>query len=174
MRLPSPASVLDGLGALVDANLVQQIEAVDGEPRFLMLETIREYGLEQLAGSGEEEAVRRRHAVLVPGGRGGLLHGRPARRGDCPSFRVERDLANFRAALTWAEETGETETSLRLAAALSALWDVRSLQAEGRGWLERALSRDTGTPSRARAAALATLGFLEADLADLGPAVRAR
>ena len=56
-------SVLDGITALVDSNLLRHAEGADGEPRFWMLATIREFGLEQLAASGEDEEVRRRHAA---------------------------------------------------------------------------------------------------------------
>ena len=52
----------DGLDALVDQSLLRPVEGPDGEPRFAMLETIREYGLERLAASGEAEATRRAHA----------------------------------------------------------------------------------------------------------------
>ncbi len=170
--VPLSPSVLDGLGALVDANLVQQIEAVDGEPRFLMLETIREYGLEQLAGSGEEAAVRQRHAAWFLAVAEDFFTVEQREGSLAPLFRVERDLANFRVALAWAEETGDTETGLRLAAALVSIWELRSLRTEGRGWLERALSRDSGAPTRARAAALATLGTLEGEgMADPRPAL---
>ena len=54
--------MLDGVAGLVDQNLLKQMEQVGDKPRFGMLETIREYGLEQLAASGEAEAIRRRHA----------------------------------------------------------------------------------------------------------------
>ena len=61
--LSPQSSVLDGLAALVDQSLLRQDESADGEPRFTMLETIREYALERLAASGEEEAIRQRHAA---------------------------------------------------------------------------------------------------------------
>ncbi len=50
--------------SLVDKSLLRQGEQADGEPRLLMLETIREYALERLAESGEEEAMRRQHAAF--------------------------------------------------------------------------------------------------------------
>src|SRR5437773_2226527 len=60
--LSPQSSVLDGLALLVDNSLLRREEDVDGEPRFVMLETVREYALERLEGSGEAELVRRRHA----------------------------------------------------------------------------------------------------------------
>ena len=58
---PQP-SVLDGLGALVDKSLLRQVAGPGGEPRFVMLETIREYALERLEASGEAERLRQQHA----------------------------------------------------------------------------------------------------------------
>src|SRR5262249_21523077 len=57
-----PLDVVDGIGALWDQSLLQQGEGVDGEPRFTMLETIREYALERLEQSGEASTIRQRHA----------------------------------------------------------------------------------------------------------------
>ena len=61
--LPRPSVVLDDLAALVDHSLVQQIDPIAEEPRYRMLETVRQFGLEQLAATGEESEVRRRHLV---------------------------------------------------------------------------------------------------------------
>ena len=58
----APVHVLDGVQSLVEQSLLRQTEEPGGESRFQMLETIREYALEQLASSGEEQATRRRHA----------------------------------------------------------------------------------------------------------------
>src|SRR5205823_4193803 len=60
--LLGPDDVFERIASLVDKSLLQQDEAGDGEPRFSMLETIREYGLERLEGAGEAGALRRRHA----------------------------------------------------------------------------------------------------------------
>jgi len=62
-----PLAVLDGLAALVDQSLLRQEAATDGEPRFVMLELIREYALERLEGSGEADAMRRQHAQFFLG-----------------------------------------------------------------------------------------------------------
>src|SRR5439155_26195164 len=57
--------VLDGIGSLVESSLVRLDELLDGEPRFTMLETIREYAVERLEASGEASMLRRRHAAAL-------------------------------------------------------------------------------------------------------------
>ena len=61
----------EGVASLADKSLLRQEAGPGGEPRFFMLETVREFALEQLAASGEEDAIRERHAILVPGTGGG-------------------------------------------------------------------------------------------------------
>jgi non-specific serine/threonine protein kinase len=153
----SGLDVVEGIASLLEQSLLQQAEQQDGEPRFGMLETIREFGLERLAASGEADGVRRRHAVWSL-----ALAEEAAAAVDAPALdRLERELPNFRMALAWAEETREADTGLRLAGALFHLWGMRNHRAEGRRWLEGALSRDAGAPSGARAAALVALGIIE-------------
>jgi predicted ATPase len=158
-----PDEQLDLFGAiasLIDKSLIRQREGLDGEPRFWMLETIREFGLEQLATSGEEEATRRRHAawclalaeaveidVVLPGHEQWLA-------------RLEAEHANLRAALSWLEAARDADAMQRLAGALFMFWFVRSHLREGRGWAEQALALDPGTAVDVRARALFTLGML--------------
>src|SRR5262249_16849688 len=106
--------VLEGMAALVDQSLVQQFAQADGEARFRMLETIREYGLERLEASGETAATRRAQAayclVLAEEG-GGEIH-RPEKRGWVERFALEHD--NIRAALDFLTAADNAEWSLRL------------------------------------------------------------
>jgi predicted ATPase len=157
------ASPIDCLAALVEQGLVWQDEQPDGDARFGMLETIREYGLERLQASGEEEAVRQSHAAwflaLTEGYDTGSISARFALLN-----RMERELANFRVALAWTEQAVDTEIGLRLATALTGFWHVRSHRSEGRGWLERALARDSSMPSEVHVGALITLGLFEHSL----------
>ena len=145
---------LDGLAALVDNNLVRSVEAPDGEPRFVMLETIREYGLERLSDSGEERAIRRRHAehwIEVAEQASEALAGPEQATW---TRRLEDNHDNFRSALGWALESGEAELGLRLGAALQDFWRVGSHGREGVRWLGEllALPRAAGrTLVRARA-----------------------
>ena len=119
-----------------------------------MLETVREFGLERLAASGELEAVRRRHAsyFLELG-----VRSEPEMYGSDHQARllnlVEINHDNFRAALAWADETGDADMALRLTGELFFFWYVRGHMTEGRRWLARALALDDGVrrrPSRSR------------------------
>jgi non-specific serine/threonine protein kinase len=130
---------LDGISSLVDKSLLRQVEGLDGEPRFLMLETIREYALERLAESGEEETLRRRHAQY-------FLQlaeaAEPELRGPQQVAwleRLEREHDNLRAALRWSIERHDAEMALMLSAALPRFWFVRGYLSEGRRWLNEAL-----------------------------------
>jgi predicted ATPase/DNA-binding CsgD family transcriptional regulator len=153
----------EGIASLLEQSLLQQGQGPGVDPRFGMLETIREFGLECLEASGEADGVRRRHAAWCLA----LAEEAVA----LPMVvevldRLDRDLPNLRLALAWAEGTGETSTSLRLAGSLHHFWHLRSHRTEGRRWLEGALSQDAGTPSVARAATLIALGNLDTDLGD--------
>ena len=135
-------------------------EVYRGEPRFRMLETIREYGLEQLRAAGEDATARRRHlrwcADLAERGQPGIFGPEGATWLDL----FVRELNNFRSALAWSL-TDPTSTSahdgLRLAGALQQLWFYRDHLAEGQRWLEQTLAADqarepepepTGAPPR--------------------------
>ena len=112
-----------------------------GEPRFGMLETIREYAVERLAERGDGEAVRRRHAgfylPLAEEAEPALLG--PQQLSWLERLDAERD--NLRAALTWATEDGEAEVGLRIGAALWRYWQLRGSATEGREHLERLLAQ---------------------------------
>jgi predicted ATPase/DNA-binding CsgD family transcriptional regulator len=158
-RFASPPSILDGLASLVDNSLVRQAEGSDGQPRYLMLETVREYGLEQLEASGEADAVRRRHVdwgLELAEQNWGAVVLAPLRAAWLDRLTAEHD--NLRAALSWLELTGDAETGLRLAGSLSPFWLFRGHLGEGRGWLERALLGRGSAPAAMRARALFGLG----------------
>ena len=133
---------LDGIGSLVDKNLIRRVDVPDGEPRFAMLETIREFGLERLSTSGEEAETRRRHAEHWIGvgerATGDLYSAEQA----AAAQRLELDHDNYRAALRWLDEllalpaAGE-RTALR-ARALTAAADLSSWMGEIESYLRRA------------------------------------
>ncbi len=152
--------LLGGLDSLVNRSLVQRGDGSEDEPRFGMLETIREFGLEQLAESGEEELTRSRHAlwcvVLAE-------EAEPAFRGpdqDWWRHLLEAELPNMRAALAWLRMSGEVELGLRLAGALAWFWWVRGHPGEGRGWLEWGLKQSPGASPDVRVKALAGIAPL--------------
>jgi non-specific serine/threonine protein kinase len=136
--------VLDLLGSLVNKSLVTREETRDGAGRFGLLETVRQYALEQLEASGEAAAGRERHLewclTLA-------VRAAPALRGAeqvAWLARLEGELDNLRAALRWAQEGGQLALGLQLAQALSHFWNVHSHRSEGLRWLERFLALATG------------------------------
>ena len=140
-KLDAPFDVLEGMTALLDTSLLQS-EARDDEPRYTMLETVREFALERLSESGEESTTRDRHARyfrdLAEGS--GLRIFRIFAIGDPIQLRViDREHANVRAALAWSRETGDHDTLLRLAGALTMFCFYRGYLNEGRRWLDQAL-----------------------------------
>ena len=132
-------AALDVLAGLVDQSLVRQEEA-DGEPRFAMLFTIREFALERLAASDEATAVAERHAAvylaLAEASAPGLTGTDQKRLLD----RLGLENGNLRAALTWSIEHDDAETALRLGYALWRFWQMRGMLLEGADWLERILA----------------------------------
>ena len=130
---------LKGLSSLVDKNLVQRVDRAEAEPRFAMLETIREYALERLADSGEQSATRRAHAayclVLAEEGNPELS---PADRARWLS-QCDVEIDNFRFALDWLFQTQDLDWGLRLCVALFRFWDMREHLTEGRARLETIL-----------------------------------
>lgn len=154
-------NVLDGLSVLVDSSLVQQFEGTDGHTRFDMLETIREYALEQLEASGEEQELRRQHAAYFLGLAEEI---EPKLRGNEQLIWLERLNAehdNFRGALNWSITQGnDLETGVRLAVALGSFWILKGHWGEGRKLLEKALDSASSLPPSLRAKTLHRVGTL--------------
>jgi predicted ATPase/DNA-binding SARP family transcriptional activator len=151
--------VLDIIAALVDKSLVVVREQVD-EARYYLLETIRQYGRDQLARSSDEEAAKARHASffanLVRTAAPHLIT--PAR----PAWvsRLQRELDDLRVALSWAR-THDRLTYVELAGLLGWFWYSSGLWTEGRRWIEDALSLpEARVPDHRRAAALFAAGVI--------------
>ena len=148
-ELGDEAEALEHMSALVDKSLVQQRASDRHEPRFAMLETVREYALERLEKSGESEMLRRRHAAyfLQLAKEEERASQGPLQRAWLDRLETEHD--NLRAALSWSlTSQGDTEMGLQLSGALSHFWYVREHHSEARMWLQRALEQ----PSEATAA----------------------
>jgi predicted ATPase/DNA-binding XRE family transcriptional regulator len=183
-----PVDALEGVESLLDKSLVRQSGqdeedvGVDWEPRFEMLETIREYARERLQESGEEEQTRHWHAeyylALAEATESEL--GGP-QQGEWLD-RLEQEHDNLRAALQWSlgqaqanapseglengeseeseESKGRVEIALRLCGALGRFWEMHSHLTEGRKWFDLALDRGLAASPTARAKALSGAGTL--------------
>jgi predicted ATPase/DNA-binding SARP family transcriptional activator len=163
-------SVLEGLAALVDESLVRQRETVAGEPRFSMLEIVREYALERLAAFDESDDTRRRHlehfVELAEEAEPKL-----ADREQITWFaRLEDEHDNLRAALAFALESGDGSSALRLVVGIRRFWQIHGYLAEGRESLESALAAIPDEASERRANALNMVGILAGEQGDFDAA----
>lgn len=151
--------VLDLIATLVEASLLRTETGLDGTVRYRMLETIREFAEERLVASGEEEAVRKRHAAYFMGlaERYELAEFLPE--GDHARTLLEAEHANLRATLAWFDEGAEHGALLRLAAKLGRYWTGQGHFQEGQNWLERALAQSGERATADRAKALVALGL---------------
>ena len=163
---------LTGMASLVDKSLLRQDEeATEGEPRFAMLETVREYALECLAAAGEGDGLRARHAdfylALAEQAEPGLIGPRQAVWLD--HLQGEHD--NLRAALRWLVERGPADHGLRLAAALRRFWRARGYITEGRERLAALLALPGAEHhDGSRAKALHAAGWLAREQGDYAEA----
>jgi len=146
-----PDDALDDISALVDQSLIRVSAQSDGDLRFVMLETIREYAQELLAASGERDAVRGAHAEFFAS---------LAERADSSTFgrdedawfdRLEIEHANLREALAWAADNDEAVLLARLASALVGFWSRRGHLGECGVWLVRADLASAALPVYIRA-----------------------
>jgi predicted ATPase/DNA-binding NarL/FixJ family response regulator len=141
-RLPTPDSILDAIGALIDASLVQlqPPTSSEGGSRYLMLETIREYALELLEQSGEADVVRKRLADWLIDLN---LQVNEKIRGPEETLwlaRLDAEQLNIRSILTWCFDRGDAETAIRLTTkGIWFLWSVRGTRRDESRWLVRAL-----------------------------------
>jgi predicted ATPase/DNA-binding SARP family transcriptional activator len=153
-------NVLDLLSHLVDKSIVV-VEHQEDITRYRLLETIRQYAWEKLSESGELEQQRSRHLAF-------FLHWAAEAEPKLRSAeqliwlqRLKTEHDNLRAALQWAQETGEVETMLRLTGALFWFWVLHSYLGEGRGWLEQALAAgEVSVPTSVRAQAFYGAAYL--------------
>ena len=149
--------VFSGVGSLVEKSLLKEYD-VDGDPRFLMLETIREYAMNRLEESGELEKIKRRHACYFQAFAeqlGPQLRGPNSLR--CLS-QLGMELNNLRAMFSWNGAHNNHDEMLSAAAAMMWFWVMTGLPSEGGGWMESAL---TGAmPGSAKAKTLYRAGML--------------
>jgi predicted ATPase/DNA-binding XRE family transcriptional regulator len=160
-RLPTPDSssdtplVFDLLAGLIDKSLLQSRVAHGTDPRFTMLETVREFALERLAASGEQaaaEAAQAAYMLALAERAEPELLGPHERRWHAD---LTLELNNLRAALAWGL-AHDVATTLRIGAALWVYWAWWSLVGESRRWLAAALDQSGSQPDLIRARALTT------------------
>jgi predicted ATPase/DNA-binding XRE family transcriptional regulator len=137
--------ILEALASLVDYSLLAvqaSVDQEDAQPRFAMLETIREFAAGRLESSGEAEEVRRAHALfylaLAEATQPEMFVNTPQ---EWWWTRLEEEHDNLRAALRWAIRSREEDTAARMALALWRFWTARH-PSEGRRWLEAVLALD--------------------------------
>ncbi len=137
--------LFDGVESLVAKSLLRQTESGAGEPRFWMLETIRDFGLERLAASGDLDMLRRRHAdyyiAFAEEGEQALVGTNLYEWFDL----IEAEHDNLQAVLEWSIERGGSEDGLRLVAALWHFWHAHGYVSEGTRWAEETI-RSAGPP----------------------------
>jgi predicted ATPase/DNA-binding CsgD family transcriptional regulator len=163
--------VLNLLSGLVEKSLVVARGTGDGGVRYRLLEPVRQYAREKLAGnSGEAKVAERSHAryflVLAEEAELGLVG--PTQAEWFEYLEAEHD--NIRVALSWALERGETELGLRLVGALRPFWLANGYFGEGRRWLEEALAKEGPSSVAVRIKALGALGWLADWQQDMGRA----
>ena len=148
-------TILEGIESLLDKSLLRHVEAEGGESRYVMLETIREYGGERLAAEGEREAIAHAYAAyylaLVEAADPKLLGAE--QQAWLAKLALEHD--NLRAALTWALDQ-ELPTALGIAGSLWRFWYMRGYFSEGRDRLAQVLALAGAAPADPDAAAALT------------------
>ncbi|MGE0540311.1 MAG: tetratricopeptide repeat protein [Dehalococcoidia bacterium] len=156
--------VLAGVTSLLDKSLLTHVEGPDDEPRFGMLETVREFGLETLAASGETDALSRRHATYYAGVAAAAKAGFATPDAHTWLVRLDGDLANLRAALDWCLTEGEFEVAVAVLEPLRVYWQSRGLVGEAWRWAEHLLEQPE---SRTRPVACARLLRLAGQMAQI-------
>lgn len=150
---------VDGVSTLLDKSLVRQEVGADGEPRFSMLTSIREYA-SYLVGSAESEVIYHKYAdyyrILADNAEPELIGTNQKIWMD----RLETEHDNLRSVLSWAITNTESEMALRLGWTLWRFWGYRDHLTEGRNWLDKILTRGIDGESGLRANALNAAGNL--------------
>ena len=138
--------VLDLLSGLVEKSLVVAESGGEREPRYRMLEPVRQYALELLEEDGEVGQTRGRHAAFFVA----LAEEAYPKLRSAPQVewlqRLDKENGNVRGALSWALSAGEIPTAARLGYALWPFWWIRNRQIEGRRWTEQVLLGRVGLP----------------------------
>ncbi|MGZ3618125.1 MAG: LuxR C-terminal-related transcriptional regulator [Ktedonobacteraceae bacterium] len=152
-------STLDEIASLIDKSLLEQVGS-EGEARLMMLETIREFGLECLHESGEAEKIQNAHVRYFLNSVEELEPQYFGARAIAVLDQLESEFENIRAVLTWLTRFGENELALRLTGALWWFWYARGHLSEGRYWYEQLLPGSERVLAPVRAKALKSAGWI--------------
>jgi predicted ATPase/DNA-binding SARP family transcriptional activator len=155
--------VLDLLTHLVSKSLVV-VQEQEGEVRYQMLETVRQYALEKFLESSEAERVRNRHLGFFMDLAEQVEPKLQSAEQSIWLERLEIEHDNLRAALDWSLQGINLEAGLRLAGALWLFWDVRGYYHEGRAWLDRMLAKSHSSALASSASARAKLLYVTGHL----------
>ncbi len=168
----TPSPVLESIASLIDQSLLTRESGPEGEPRYRMLETIREYGLERLEAAdvdrGEAEAARAAHARYLLAFARGLRPLANTQATRVPFARLAAEDANVRAALGWLDERGPEADFIGLVVSCWVYWYATGHVRDAEGWLNRALAKSDAAPlpDRARLAiAMAELLMVQGETA---------
>jgi predicted ATPase/class 3 adenylate cyclase len=171
-NLDGACDLFEAIAALVDASQLRQSTGSNAEPRFWMLETVREYAAEQLAASGEETEIRQRHAAHFVAQ---VAQAAVGIRGPAQIQwldHVEADLDNIRAVFVWLLEHAEPDVTAQLAVGMGEYWWQRGDIGECRSWLERVLENAERLPQTLRHRTLVFAGALAHMQGDRQHAIR--
>jgi predicted ATPase/transcriptional regulator with XRE-family HTH domain len=146
--------IFEGIAALIEQSLVRQAPGSEREPRYVLLELVREFGLEMLATAVEMAASRERHARYYLGPDDVATQYFPILGAAESSSLLAAERDNVRLALTWLDERGEMEALLSRTMLLYRLWFAPGLYREGQHWIERALAQTNDAAPRVRFRAL--------------------
>lgn len=153
------SDLTEKLSSLIDKSLVTRVDREDGEPRYSMLEMLREYAYQHLVSEGEAEDAQRRYAEFYTAF---AERADPALKGREQAAwleRLESEHDNLRAVLTWAAGH-DSHLTARIACGLSRFWSARGHFTEGREWLERVVQNVDAIPPALQVRALNSAGVL--------------
>lgn len=167
-----PSELLRSLAVLIDRGLIQPMPVTGGAPRFVMLETVREFAVDRLSATAAAAEIAARHSRhflgLAESAKDEILGPDQA----AWLARLDADLDNLRATFHRALAERDAETALRLGASLWRYWRQRGHSVEGRDAIERALTIDAPVDPMIRASAIYYLGNLALDLNEFAAAKR--
>jgi predicted ATPase/Tfp pilus assembly protein PilF len=134
-------TLLEDLISLADKSLIVKSEGLEGQPRFTMLQTIREYALECLEKFGDTKILKKQYATyfldLSEKAESHLTGSDQTFWMNC----LEQEMGNIRSVLGWTIEKEEINSALRLSGALGRFWAAKAYFSEGRHWLELSLKK---------------------------------